>query len=191
MKKIGFIINPIAGMGGKVGLKGTDGKLEEAIRRGAKPVAIERALEFLSSTKKDYEFITCSSEMGENALLKGQKKFKVVYEAGEKTTAEDTKRGAKIISKEAEIIVFVGGDGTARDIFEAIDAKLPILGVPSGVKMYSGVFAMTPGDAGKIVDEIDELGFEEREIFDIDEDVLKEDKIITRIVGYAIVPCIF
>ncbi len=70
MRKIGFIINPIAGMGGKLGLKGTDGKVEEAIKRGAKPVAIEKALEFLSSVKKDYEFITCSSEMGENALLK-------------------------------------------------------------------------------------------------------------------------
>ncbi|MEM1513614.1 MAG: ATP-NAD kinase family protein [Candidatus Thermoplasmatota archaeon] len=188
MKKIGFIINPIAGMGGKVGLKGTDGKLEEAIKRGAKPIAEGRAIEFLSNIKKDYEFITCSSEMGENALLKSGKKFKIVYETREKTTADDTKKSAKIISKNSDIIVFVGGDGTARDIFEAVGASIPLLGVPSGVKMFSGVFALTPKDASEIVDEIDELGYEEREIFDIDEDAIKEDKMIKRIVGYAIVP---
>jgi len=188
MKKIGFIINPIAGMGGKVGLKGTDGKLEEAIKRGAKPIAIGRAIEFLSNIKRDYEFITCSSEMGENAILKSGKKLSVVYKTGEKTTAEDTKKSAKIISELADIIVFVGGDGTAKDIYEAVGSSIPILGVPSGVKMHSGVFALTPRDAAEIIDEIDELNFEEREIFDIDEDAIREEKIIKKMAGYAIVP---
>ncbi len=82
----------------------------------------------------------------------------------------------------------MGGDGTARDVFEAIDTALPILGVPSGVKMYSGVFAITPDSASEIIDEIDQVSFEEREIFDIDEGAIKEDKLAIRLAGYAIVP---
>ena len=152
--KVGFIINPIAGMGGRVGLKGTDNVLEEAIRRGAKPVAEERAIEFLKNVKIN-KFYTCSGPMGENAFSKlndmGIKKIKteIVYNLkNDVTTAEDTKKSAELMAKIVDIIVFVGGDGTACDIYDAIDAKLPILGVPAGVKMYSAVFAYTPRDAG-------------------------------------------
>ncbi len=194
--KVGFIINPIAGMGGKVGLKGTDGIVKEAIRRGAKPISNRRAEEFLKYVNKNFEFYTCSNLMGGKAFEKfkkfekfEKKKFdaKIIYKVGNKTTAEDTKRASKLMAKIVDIIVFVGGDGTACDIYDAIDAKLPILGVPSGVKMYSAVFAFTPYHAAEVLNEFDGK-VEEREIMDIDEEALRNGKFEVKLKGYAIVP---
>ncbi len=191
--KVGFIINPIAGMGGRVGLKGTDNVLEEAIRRGAKPVAEERAIEFLKNVKIN-KFYTCSGPMGENAFSKlndmGIKKIKteIVYNLkNDVTTAEDTKKSAELMAKIVDIIVFVGGDGTACDIYDAIDAKLPVLGVPAGVKMYSAVFAYTPRDAAEILNEFDG-GVEEREIMDIDEEAFRRGEFRVKLKGYALAP---
>ena len=172
--KVGFIINPIAGMGGSVGLKGTDSVLEEAIKRGAKPIAEKRAIEFLKALKKEIEFYTCSSKMGENALKKVGKKAKIIYKTPKHTTAEDTKKAAREMAKKVDLIVFVGGDGTACDVYDAINSSIPILGVPSGVKMYSAVFAFTPKDAAEIVEEFEDLPLEEREIMDIDEDAFRK-----------------
>ena len=191
--KVGFIINPIAGMGGRVGLKGTDNVLEEAIRRGAKPVAEERAIEFLKNVKIN-KFYTCSGPMGENAFSKlnemGIKKIKteIVYNLkNDATTAEDTKKSAELMAKIVDIIVFVGGDGTACDIYDAIDAKLPILGVPAGVKMYSAIFAYTPRDAAEILNEFDGR-VEEREIMDIDEEAFRRGEFRVKLKGYALAP---
>jgi len=189
MKKIGFIINPIAGMGGKVGLKGTDGLEKEAIKRGAKPIAEERAKEFLTALKKMHVIYTCASKMGENACKETKKDAVIVYQPAEKTTAMDTKKAAKkMLEEEVDILVFVGGDGTACDIVDVINARLPVLGVPSGVKMYSAVFAFTPKDAAEIL-ESDELHLEEREVIDIDEEAFRKGIVKTKLKGYALVPC--
>ncbi|MCG2826733.1 MAG: hypothetical protein L6265_09100, partial [Thermoplasmatales archaeon] len=71
MKKIGFLINPVAGMGGRVGLKGTDGKVKEALKMGAKPVSFEKAkkaMECLKDYRNRMRIFTCSDEMGEKCL---------------------------------------------------------------------------------------------------------------------------
>jgi predicted polyphosphate/ATP-dependent NAD kinase len=157
--KLGFIINPIAGMGGKVGLKGTDNVVEEAVRLGARPVAPQRGMEFLEKLKKlgvskEIELITCPAAMGEEAIRSVGLDAEVLpLTIGTRTTAEDTKNAVKMmVQRQVDLIAFVGGDGTARDICDALTDSIPILGVPAGVKMYSGIFAVSPEDAAYIVE---------------------------------------
>ncbi|HEC76039.1 MAG TPA: ATP-NAD kinase [Thermoplasmatales archaeon] len=188
MMKVGFIVNPIAGMGGRVGLKGTDGVLGEALRRGASSVAPEKAEIFLRALKKEFEFYTCSSPMGENIFKKLKKNAKVVYHPSKVTTAEDTKKASEKLAEIVDLIIFVGGDGTACDIFDAIDAKVPIIGIPAGVKMYSAVFAFTPLDAVEIVEEFEKGKVEEREVMDIDEEAFRRGEFRIKLKGYVLTP---
>ena len=139
MKKIGFIVNPIAGMGGAVGLKGTDGRdiLNRAITLGAEPLAQKRAESFLSGLERlrdRIHIITGAGKMGEDAARKCGFSFTIVGKRREETTAEDTKEAAeKMRDKGVALLVFCGGDGTARDILDAVGMSLPVLGVPTGV----------------------------------------------------------
>lgn len=186
MKKIGFVLNPIAGMGGRVGLKGTDGMVEEAIKRGAKPVALERAKEAMESIPA--KIFTCSSPMGEECF----EKCKIVYYPPKKTSATDTKKACKIFLKnEVDIIVFCGGDGTARDVYSVVGKSTPILGIPAGVKMHSSVFAINAAAAREILIQFLKGNTEtiETEIMDVDEDAFRNNELKTKIYGYALTPC--
>jgi len=179
--RVGFIVNPIAGMGGRVGLKGTDGVVDRAIKLGAEPVAPKRAEEmlkkFLEIHEMDVCWLTCAGDMGENELINsGVGRFDIVYVPRYPTTAEDTKKACmEMIKKRASIIVFCGGDGTARDICSVIDKKVPILGIPSGVKMHSGVFGINPDAVAKTLSEFlnGELSTGEVEILDLDEEAYR------------------
>ena len=249
MKKLGLIINPIAGMGGTVGLKGTDGVLSEAIARGAAPHATEktiRALRKLLPLIQDAEeelaeakgvkatsekeagteadkltIITCGGDMGETVLLeflamelsdsKAKLSYEVVYtppnikksadddslnsasiEYKNMTCAEDTIAGAKAIAAAgADIIAFVGGDGTARDIYEAVSESLPVLGIPAGVKIYSPVYAQSPEKAGELLRLYlrgQTIFTKETEVLDINEEDYRNDIINTSVYGYLRVP---
>ena len=162
MRKIGFVVNPIAGMGGKVGLKGTDGMLDEAIKRKAKIVAVKKAEEFLSHLK-NFDVYTASHLMGENECKKFDITAKVVYKSKIPSNSEDTKNACKEFLKYGvDIIIFVGGDGTARDVYSIVKKNVAILGIPAGVKMYSGVFAFTPYEGAEIINNFE--GFEEKVI---------------------------
>jgi len=192
--KLGFIVNPIAGMGGKVGLRGTDGVLEEAMARGAKPVAPQRALEFMHKLKesledKEIEILTCSGIMGaEEAMSVGFLVQILPMKVEGETSAEDTKRAVKLFTVEGvDLIVFVGGDGTAKDIFDGLKdhGEVPVLGVPSGVKMYSGIFAVNPSDAADVV-----LAFLKKqaeivefEIMDADEKAIRSNNFAIKFYG--------
>jgi predicted polyphosphate/ATP-dependent NAD kinase len=195
LKKIGFIVNPIAGMGGAVGLKGTDGEAYfEALRRGAKPVAPLRALEFLNHIKSThFHFISAPSIMGEDYVkmsIHADKLLRVVGAISTPTSREDTIRLAREISDLVDLLVFVGGDGTARDICIAIDSKIPVIGVPSGVKMYSAIFALNPQAAAQLLDFYlgTEVEFVEREVLDINEDAFRRDQIELKLFCYMITP---
>jgi len=191
--KIGFIVNPIAGMGGSVGLKGTDNLYDEALRLGAKPVAPEKARQFLIYAMEyvlEHEIISCGGEMGEIILKSlNLKNYEIVYYPGGKTTREDTIECAKILSN-SSIIVFVGGDGTARDIVKAIDEKVPILGIPSGVKMYSAVFASSVHAGSETLRFFLEgkAQLMERELMDINEEMYRKNSLDIKLYGYAKVP---
>ncbi len=196
MNRVGIIVNPIAGMGGRVGLKGTDGEsYEEALRRGAKPVSPRRAIEFLNHVRSmNFEIVAAAGLMGEEEVLASNKKDLlrlVVGEKKERTTADDTKAAAKeMVGKGVDIIVFVGGDGTARDILDAVDEEIPILGVPSGVKMFSAIFAVNPRAAAKVLDEFlaGRTSLVEREVLDIDEEAYRKGVLRIRLYGYLKVP---
>ncbi len=194
MRTIGFVINPIAGMGGRVGLKGTDGMYEEALRRGAKEIANRRAKEFLKGVNKEnLLFLTASGKMGENALKECNMNYRVVYDAPSMTSSDDTKNACRIfIRQNAELIVFVGGDGTARDVVEIADRLVPILGVPSGVKMYSSVFCVKPDKCAEIINEfsLNNVKLKDAEILDIDEEAYRKNQLKIKLYDIAKVPFI-
>ncbi|MFX1338168.1 MAG: ATP-NAD kinase family protein [Promethearchaeota archaeon] len=201
---LGLIINPISGMGGSVGLKGTDGKkiLKEAIKLGAKPNALNRTKEFLTqltSIQSKLKFITCPSDMGENVLKKMEFDYETInhplfenVKAIFDTTANHTKIAAEIMKniKELQLILFVGGDGTARDIFTVINKNKPCLGIPSGVKIYSSVFSINPKSASSIIMQFlwDETALKESEVLDIDEEEYRKGNLVSKLYGYLLTP---
>ena len=192
-KKIGLIINPIAGMGGSVGLKGTDGNIiKEALKLGAKPITSER-VSVLISNLKNYEkimFLTAPGKMGADLLKDKGIDFQIIGEVSSITSAKDTKRIAKqMIEDDIELLVFCGGDGTARDIYDAVGLEIPVVAIPSGVKMFSSVFALNPRAAAEMIETFiigtDTL---EKEVLDINEDSFRKGKLESRLYGYLKVP---
>jgi len=183
---IGFIINPIAGMGGRVGLKGTDNVFDEAINRGAKPIASEKAMLSISLLVKEFAdnlndvtWLTCKGNMGEEILIQSgieKTSLHIVYttssqKLGDTSTADTISACKQFVDAGVSLIVFCGGDGTARDIVSVVKESIPILGIPSGVKMHSGVFAVTSKAAGEMIGRFikGELSTGEAEIMDLDE----------------------
>jgi predicted polyphosphate/ATP-dependent NAD kinase len=190
--KVGLVVNPIAGMGGRVGLKGTDGEAaRRALELGAKPTSPGRAVEMLKSLKRyapPIRLIAYPEEMGEAEALEAGFKPTVVGELRARpTTAEDTRRAVEeFTSIPVDLIVFVGGDGTARDVMDANKAGIPILGVPAGVKMYSAVFAVSPEAAARIVARFAYTGLPVRmaEVMDVDEEAFRANRLSARLYGY-------
>lgn len=154
--RIGLIVNPIAGMGGAVGLKGTDGeRVSTAASLGAQPVSPARALvalQQMAALRDDLEIFTAGAAMGAAVAAQAGFTHTVVADAaGERTTAEDTALAATAIAeREPSLLLFAGGDGTARDVFGVIGDRVPLLGIPAGVKMHSAIFAATPRAAGEV-----------------------------------------
>jgi predicted polyphosphate/ATP-dependent NAD kinase len=190
---LGFLVNPVAGMGGAVGLKGTDGVVAEALRRGAHPASGARAKMTMNRLRDaGFQILTCSGKMGETVLHDaGFESFRVVHTCQSNSTARDTQDAVRtFIENGAELIVFCGGDGTARDVLEVVGRDIPILGIPAGVKMYSAVFAVDPAAAASVLGKIAEATFYDAEVVDVDEDAYRDGELKTRLFGYARVPCI-
>ena len=198
-KKLGLIVNPIAGIGGRVGLKGSDGPqiLKMALAMGAVPESPRRtqeALKRLRPAKGDIEIVTWPGSMGEQAaVVSGFIPTVMAAVLTEHTTPEDTEEAARTISTYGvDLLMFAGGDGTARNIFNAIGDAIPVLGIPAGVKIHSAVYANSPGSAGRLA-----LNFlkskgkrhvKDAEVMDIDEDAFRENRLSARLYGYLKVP---
>lgn len=202
MKKLGLLINPVAGMGGSVGLKGTDHMVEEAIRRGAKPRANDRvrqALKELLEIKNKLEIVTCPGDMGEDTAKSMGFRTTVLHTGGRRSLKDlfDSSRTDTIVLSKAmeeagvDLLLFAGGDGTARDIYEGVGTELPALGIPAGVKIHSPVYAKNPQSAGDLAKlwltgKVTKTA--EQEVLDIDEELYRQEIINTRLYGYLSVP---
>ncbi len=199
MKKLGLIVNPIAGMGGRVGLKGTDGPeiLRKAIELGAEPIAQSRttkALQKIAHLEEPVELVTCPGQMGEEIALCCGFSPQLIKGTGTaaQTSPEDTWNAAKAMHDlGVDLLLFSGGDGTASDIYRAVGDSLVALGIPAGVKIHSAVYARNPEMAGelsglflqgktkKVID---------AEVMDIDEDDYREGRLSARLYGYLRIP---
>jgi predicted polyphosphate/ATP-dependent NAD kinase len=196
MLTIGLLVNPYAGIGGPVGLKGSDGAevRDEALRRGARPRAVERAHRALALLAgAEVEIICWEGAMGSDALAGLELSWQSCGRPDtELTTAADTARAAQAIAaRQPDVLVFAGGDGTARDILDAVGDRVAALGIPSGVKMHSAVYAVSPEAAGELLKRLAAAGLvnvELREVRDIDEDAFRKGVVKTRFYGELLIP---
>ena len=194
---LGLIVNPIAGMGGSVGLKGTDTAvvLSEARARGALPQAGARAavvLDALAAARPGLELLAAPAEMGEGIARDAGLCPTVVGAPAEgETSAADTRAAAKAMAAAgARLIVFAGGDGTARDMAAALGDRVPVIGVPAGVKMHSAVYATSPRAAAALALRAleSDIDARPREVMDIDEEAFRVGAVSARLYGYMPVP---
>ncbi|WP_199608826.1 ATP-NAD kinase family protein [Flocculibacter collagenilyticus] len=191
--KLGLIINPVAGVGGSVGLKGSDGEetVEKALLLGAKPLAnhrAETALSVLSSLKQQIEIYTVNGNMGAETAEKLGFDTHIVYQtASDKTTANDTEAAvAALLAQNVDLILFTGGDGTARNVCNVMDEVTPVLGIPAGCKIHSGVYAITPKAAGRVVEMLMQgelVTLSLADVMDIDEDAFRQGIVRARRYG--------
>lgn len=194
--QIGVVVNPFAGLGGAVGLKGTDGpdSVAEALRRGARAKSGERAriaLAHLAERVPGAELTIARGKMGEDWCEGLDLRLTITGPTALTGTARDTKEAARAMRAQ-DVIVFAGGDGTARDI-ASVAGGTGILGIPCGVKMHSGVFGVNPRAAGTMMADLvanpKRVNFvEDAEVMDIDEVALRNGVLAPRLYGLARVP---
>ncbi len=195
--KLGFIINPIAGVGGSVALKGSDGVVSQALALGATPKANQRAkqaLEILKPYQQQLKVLTASDQMGESCAKALGFNVEVVYQAPcEETSAQDTENAVNALIKAGvDILLFAGGDGTARNICSVVGDSFPVLGIPAGCKIHSGVYAVTPKAAGRVVELMvtqQLVTLTEADVMDIDESLFRQGVVKAKRYGEMQVPC--
>ena len=206
MFRLGLIINPVAGIGGKVALKGSDGEDIQRLakERGAEPLAqsrMQQALEFLLPYKDQVHIYTAASEMGEELTSSMGFPMSVVNNStGTETTSNDTEATVKLCLKQGiDLLLFAGGDGTARNVYKAMQEAAseeslilpPVIGVPAGCKIHSSVYAVTPSHAGELLGLLVKgraLTLTEASVMDIDEDEFRHDRVKARLYGHLQVP---
>ena len=197
LRRLGLIVNPIAGMGGPSGQKGTDCAfaLGRARELGTEPLATARAARALGKLlpmADTFTLVAAAGCMGASVALDLGFAVTSVGQDRAETGSEDTRAAARAITQcGVDLLMFAGGDGTARDVLDAV-SYVPLLGIPAGVKMHSAVFAASPEAAGHVAGQImhdpQAARWRQVEIMDIDEDVLRTGHLATRLHGYARAP---
>ncbi|MCV2883087.1 ATP-NAD kinase family protein [Aestuariibacter sp. AA17] len=196
--KLGLIINPFAGIGGALALKGSDGKAirEKALAMGAEKKANEKtaiALHELLPLKDQIEIYTAHGEMGFDLATRMGFNVHCVYSPTvSQTEASDTELAAKALQAyDIDCLLFAGGDGTARNLCDAIGASLPVVGIPAGCKIHSGVYAITPKSAGRVLAMLirgEIVSVDEAQVKDIDEEAFRQGQVRARLYGDMLVP---
>jgi predicted polyphosphate/ATP-dependent NAD kinase len=195
--RLGLVVNPIAGMGGRLALKGSDDVdlVAAARQRGELQVAPARATEALralAAVGTQFELLAYAGEMGELEAVDADLRPTVLGAAAPVTSARDTRAAATAMSEaEVDLLLFAGGDGTAVDVLRAVGDRVPVLGIPAGVKMHSAVFAVNPRSAGELTASLAQDGVRRvrrAEVMDVDETLLRAGAISARLHGFMIVP---
>ena len=195
--KIGLLVNPLAGLGGAVALKGSDGAatVSEALARGARPQAVQRAtraLAGLAGLPSPPRILTWAGEMGETSARQAGLQVEILGAGAAPSCAEDTRLAARTLHDAGiDLLVFAGGDGTARDIVDALGESVPVLGIPAGCKMHSGVYAVNPEAAGELLLAVlsgELVNLDEGEVRDIDEEAFRRGEVRARYYGSLPVP---
>ncbi len=201
--KIGVLINPLAGIGGSVALKGSDGEaiVEQALARGAEPLAQQRAAVALSKIARHagaVRFISAGGDMGETVLRELGVEPQVAYQPPVgRTTAKDTTAAVHALCDAGiELLVFAGGDGTARDVLNALrerqqDESLPVVGIPAGCKIHSAVYAVSPQHAADLLDSLARatpLALKPAQVMDLDEELFRQGTVKASHYGYLLAP---
>lgn len=196
--KLGLIINPIAGIGGSVALKGSDGEgmAEKALALGAEAKAnlrTQMALEILLPYKEQITVYTVNDLMGENSAKAMGFSTELVYQTPEViTSAEDTEQAVKaLLAHKVDILLFAGGDGTARNVCHIVGDSFPVLGIPAGCKIHSGVYAVTPKAAGRVIELMvtnQLVTLADADVMDIDESLFREGVVKAKRYGEMLVP---
>ena len=196
--KLGFLVNPIAGIGGSVALKGSDGEdtAQKALGLGATPKANLRAklaLEVLLPYKDKMTIFTANDDMGEDIAKELGFNVERVYQySGSQSVPEDTEQLVKALQhKGVDLLLFAGGDGTARNVCHQVDGYFPVLGIPAGCKIHSGVYALTPTAAGRVVEQMinnELVSFFDADVMDIDEVAFRTGVVKARRYGEMQIP---
>lgn len=196
--KLGLVINPYSGIGGALALKGSDGAeiRQQAINSGAEKLSGKKmavALQALLPLKEQICIFTASGEMGEDIVAELGFNHIVAYQhPAAQTESADTQSAAlALMAQKVDLILFAGGDGTARNICELVENKCPVVGVPAGCKIHSGVYAITPKAAGKVAAQVvkgELVSLMAGEVKDIDETEFRAGRVVAKHYGEMLVP---
>ena len=203
MVRLGLLVNPDAGLGGRLGLKGSDGQAELARSMGAEDRSGPRMramLEHFSSIHRagfeDISWVTSEGRMGTEWFPESEiGSISTVHSSSRGTSAADTQDAVNsLLESEIDLLVYAGGDGTTRDVVAALESaespETPVIGVPTGVKMHSGCFAASPKAAAEALSSwlIGDLLLASTEVLDLDEDLYRQGKWVVRLYAEAITP---
>ncbi len=196
MFRLGLIVNPLAGLGGSVALKGSDGVAELALSKGAEAKAglrTQNAFAVFESLKDKIQVITCPGAMGEEVLEGINWHYELIDLAvSYPSHCHDTQQAAQLLQKmNIDLLLFAGGDGTARDICSVVDDHVPVLGIPAGVKIHSGVYGVTPQASGEVVKMLvtgELVDLKNQDVKDIDEEAFRNNQVKAKMFGEMLVP---
>ena len=195
--RLGLIINPLAGLGGRAALKGSDGVADDALAMGVEPQAhnrVRQTLEHLLPLRERLQILSAPGPMGADLLAGMGFDAQVVGQLTNPphTSADDTETIARQMHQQGvDLLLFAGGDGTARNICNQLDSTQLVLGIPAGVKIHSGVYAVNPRAAGELVALLVQgelVRLREADVRDIDEQAFRNGQVRTRHYGELAVP---